>query len=142
MNMDDLLQDATPPYNPAWDTVAVHLAPIKHAPVGSKYTCTAGYGDDDHLFLVADQRAAALSLSKRGWDMSAKDYDGDDFVSLRYCDYNALLTDSPEFYEAFVQAAEVCKALDLSDKTDRVTVHRVILYGEDAKTARANAEQL
>lgn len=69
-----------------------------------------------------------------GWDLPAGEYDEMDgtWYTLRNGDVNLIVTTDPGWYARALLANEVCCALRLMDKLDRVKVYRVIRDGKDA----------
>jgi hypothetical protein len=74
-----------------------------------------------------------------GWDVPATRYDGenDQWGTLRKGNVNLIVTISPKFYDGMKLASEVCTALKLKDKGDRVVVHRIVRDGFSAEAANA-----
>lgn len=70
------------------------------------------------------------------WEM-APEYDDQDFTwgAIRKGNLNFILTVDPEWYKRYKLASEVCVALKLQDKADRIVVHRVVRDGYDAAAA-------
>ena len=54
-----------------------------------------------------------------------------DFQSWKKDDLNILVTTDANWYEAMHRAMLVCKYLNVKDKTDRINVHQMIVYGND-----------
>jgi hypothetical protein len=111
--------------------------------VGSSYVLGAGM-DLDMVVHVEDIDTAAMCLDEVGYTCNSKDYEGstDNFKCLRSGLVNVTLVSSERWFHNFVLSSEVCKALRLSEKWQRVAVHRVIMDEEDAETAVAVAKAL
>ena len=76
-----------------------------------------------------------------GW-LSTGDYDTSTdnpemaWCSVRKGELNYMLTSSQEFYDKYVTAMQVCAALGLADKSDRMLVCRIVRDGRTANLAR------
>lgn len=95
--------------------------------------------DIDYLVLVNDGRCGvdyARDLLGMGFQ-SCGDYDteGGTWYAVRRERLNIVVTSDPEFYQRFKRAMEVCKALHLTEKNERVAVCRIVRDGVDADTA-------
>lgn len=98
--------------------------------VGSTYILGQG-ADVDVLVRVADMKSFAQRLEAEGWIREGNaSYPVGDFISMRKDDFNLLLVEEEKYFNAWKLAAEVCKALKLHFKDDRVLVHRVVRDGE------------
>ena len=62
-------------------------------------------------------------------------------IILRDAFLNLIVTRNEKFYERFGAAMEVCKALTLTEKVDRVTVCKIVRDGMNAVDARRDAEE-
>lgn len=103
------------------------------SPVGSAYVLGEG-NDADYVALVTYLDRTVEYLVARGWILGSSDtYPTDTFKSLRCGDYNVMVTADLATYEGYVLASEVCKVLQLKEKSDRIRVHRVIMDGENAE---------
>lgn len=121
---------------------------LRSAQVGSSYI--VGHGKDlDIVVLVCGTEdevpvhyQAGRRLVKAGYQ-SSSDGSGegeDDFNCYRKGSVNVMLTARSHWFQNFLMASEVCKALRLTEKWQRVAVHRVIMDDEDAETATAFAK--
>ncbi len=116
---------------------------INSSHVGSSYTVGRGM-DLDIVVHVKDTDEACCALDDAGYECNSKDYEDstDTFKCLRNGLVNVMLVSDAEWYDKFVLAAEVCKTLQLQEKWERIAVHRVIMDGEDAHTAKSTAQGL
>lgn len=81
---------------------------------------TAGGAREDFLRLVGE-----------GWEDCAEQYDLQDgtWGSVRRGDINLMITSDKAWYDRYKLAMEVCKALRLTEKKDRIAVCRVVRDG-------------
>lgn len=109
------------------------LGSIRGAPgklVGSTYIQGTGQ-DFDVLHLVDSIDDAKAALLDDGFVLEGEEsYDTSTFYSLRKGEVNALITADHDFYGGFIRAANVCRYLAVTDKAQRVAVHRIIMDGE------------
>lgn len=111
-------------------------------PVGSRVTCNPPPTDtdEDYLVLVKDKGAAVKGLKALGFEYSADPekmakYEALNetarwsFTSLWFGDINYIVTDSQFFFERFLTATHVCKALNLLNKADRIMVFEAVRGG-------------
>ena len=111
-------------------------------PVGSRVTCNPPPmdTDEDYLVLVKDKGLAIDGLKALGFEYSADpkkvaEYEEMNksaqwsFTSLWFGDVNYIVTDSEFFFERFLTATHVCKALNLLRKEDRVMVFEAVRGG-------------
>lgn len=105
--------------------------------VGSTYILGKGK-DIDYLFLVPDLYDTQERLKGRNWaDGLSLEYDGlGNFFSARRGEINLLFVEDSDFYDKWLTSAEVCKALKLESRTDRVIVHRIIMDDMTAEKAK------
>lgn len=106
------------------------------APVGSKY-CVSPPPEDsdtDFLCLLSTKNMSSFQQEavKDGWvdEGNEKGYEEEFFVSLRKESINLILTWDRYMYDMFVVAAELCKLLNLKDKTQRIAVHNAVMHGK------------
>lgn len=113
---------------------------LRHAPVGSRVTCTpAPTGTDaDYLLLVDKAKAdemrelVAASFEVDGSDLSdvvLNTPEDQQFISYSDGEINLIVTTSERFYRRFMAATSVAKRLNLLDKADRVALFQAVLYG-------------
>jgi hypothetical protein len=76
------------------------------------------------------------------WTLCAGEYDdqNDEWGAIRRGGLNLIITIDPEWYKRAAVANEVCAALKLMDKGDRVVVYRVIRDGYTAEQANARRD--
>lgn len=111
-------------------------------PVGSRVTCNPPPTDtdEDYLVLVKDKPAAVAGLKALGFEYSADPeklakYEAMNgtarwsFTSLWFGNVNYIVTDSQFFFERFLTATHVCKALNLLNKADRIMVFEAVRGG-------------
>lgn len=117
---------------------------VAAAHVGSSYIL--GYGADLDIVVQVqcqmDHAHACLSLKDYVRSQTGSgDPDDDLFQCFRFGDVNVMLTTDEEWYDLFVKSAEVCKALRLTEKWQRIAVHRVLMDDEDADVAVRRAKE-
>lgn len=93
--------------------------------------------DVDYLILLkpaTDPNYIAKELEIReNWVISKiESPDSPKFISIRNGNLNFLITTDREYYYGFVRAMEVCLALKLECKADRIKVCRIIRDGKMA----------
>jgi len=105
---------------------------IEMAAVGSRVTCVPAPTDTDEdiLILTDDARLFMGDAIEAGF-ANCGFYVGCDFISLRKGEINLIVTEESSFYNKFILATHVCKALNLLDKEQRITVFQAILYGKE-----------
>lgn len=92
--------------------------------------------DIDFAVLIDGDDAVkfATDLEDSGWGMCG-DYDtGKDalWCAIRKGKINLMITRSQDFYDKYLAAMEVCKALHLIDKRDRIAVCAIVRDGKKA----------
>lgn len=108
---------------------------IEAQQVGSSYILGKGQ-DLDIVVRVSSMLHAADKFRAADYIYTGADSgEEDDFYTLRKGDVNVMYTSHEDFIDNFVKAAEVCKALGLTTKWQRVAVHRVLMNDEDADVA-------
>lgn len=108
------------------------LGATRETPVGSSYILGKG-ADIDVLVLVPAVDTYGAALVAEGWLRDGTTDYPSEWASFRKGEVNAILTADAGWYDRFALAAEVCKALKLADKADRITVHAVIRDGKTAE---------
>lgn len=93
-------------------------------------------GDVDFAVLIDQSFNAvdyAAQMAGDGWD-NCGEYDGVGgiWAAVRRDHLNLMVTHSPKFFADYKTAMQVCKALDLRHKADRVAVCQIV---RDGKTA-------
>ena len=100
--------------------------------VGSRATCNPPPTDTDQdwLLLVEDGTRYCLALNADGWENGGSLADpsasGCAWTSYRKGDENIIITWDLAFYQSFVLATEVAKALNLLRKEDRITLFQTV----------------
>lgn len=103
--------------------------------VGSKFILGPDKGEDtDILIEVDDLDDASDALCNAGFEKGGSESVNEFWRScLRKFDMlNVLLTDDPAYFDKWVQAAEVCRYLQLEEKDARVAVHMIVMDGYKA----------
>jgi hypothetical protein len=80
-----------------------------------------------------------------GWDnggSNALDAEGDQWGSIRRGDVNLILTTDAGWYDRSIKASDVCVALQLTEKFDRIVAYRVIRDGFEPADARIEAAEI
>lgn len=108
-------------------------------PVGSRVTCfpPPTDTDEDFLVLVKDKYTAERTLIDFGFEhpqtkeekeayMKLGETSEWSFTSLRLGNVNYIVTESPFFFERFLTASHIAKALNLTRKEDRIMVFEAI----------------
>lgn len=99
---------------------------------------------DFAVMLSANEDAMeyATQLCSVGWDICG-DYDAKDgkWCAVRRGDINFMLTHDFGFFERYKAAMEVCKALRLQHKQDRIAVCRIVRDGYKAGEVLTTAKQ-
>lgn len=120
----------------AWLSVHQHVA--CHTVVGS-----ALYRDDaqdlDILVMLNEDYPDGIGLwvgeeIGEGWSGSNYDTDGS-WIAVRKDNVNLIVTDDLEVYTKYNAASQVCMALSLPTKAQRMIVYRIVRDGMNAKTA-------
>lgn len=90
-------------------------------------------------FLGAEDGNNACGAFGNDWFPPAALYDGenDTWGTLRRANVNLIVTIDPEWYARALVANEVCVALSLQSKADRIVVYRVVRDGMTANLANA-----
>jgi hypothetical protein len=113
-------------------------------PTGSRFICEPAPTTTDEDYLVVLQKAdyieplrTALDAAGFEWDVGEGYEEGTEdqkFWSYRRDDLNLLITADHEFARRHKLATQVCKALNLLEKKDRITVFQALLYDRLADT--------
>lgn len=103
---------------------------IKQHATGSNYICNPPVVDTDidTVFLVNGYYDYAALLVKDGWEDCGKQYEGhkSEFQAFRKGKDNYIVTEDPLFYWSYVKATEGAKALNLTNKDDRIKLFQTI----------------
>jgi hypothetical protein len=114
------------------DEIAESLDALKFARVGSTVTCDPPPSNTDIDYLILVKRRDASAVASLGFDLDqgGEHYEPSEgnFNSWRSGNVNLIVTDSEWFYNGFILATNVAKALNLMCKRDRVTLFQAILY--------------
>lgn len=107
---------------------------VSYQLVGSRAIChpVPENSDEDILCWIdwGNFANAVDELKANGWAQDTGDgYDGCYFWSYRHpsSNVNILITKNGDYYNHFVIAVDVCKALNLLNKADRIKVHNILL---------------
>ena len=130
----------------------VAAAVIDVAVTGSSYTCDPPVTttDRDYLVLVDNLDTAGCDLKDAGWVNCLKDWEeradtdpgtrcddysieiegGARFQAWRLGELNVIVTDDVALHTRSRAATELCKALNLTEKADRIALFRCVKFGE------------
>lgn len=102
--------------------------------VGSRVTCNPApeNTDEDFLALVPFNVTNLMEADGFTQDGSPEFYTGNDnggFRSFRKGDMNIITTESVEFFDLFLTATALAKRFNLLEKSDRIALFQVVLYG-------------
>lgn len=100
---------------------------LKSHPMGSRYVCDPPVMDTDKdtLILVAEMVPAVTALLNEGWTMCNNgEYIEGFFMALRKGEDNYVLTANELFFERYLVAAQVAKALNVQCKNTRIAIHK------------------
>lgn len=127
--------------------LADHTDVVDFQLVGSACFDEENAQDVDFLVLVGGSRFEEVGRWCFGsqWELCAGEYDVEEpgiWGALRKGNANLIVTIDRAWYERAALANEVCVALKLKDKGDRIVVYRVVRDGYDAEDAnkRRNGE--
>lgn len=124
------------------------MAGIEHimdwAHVGSSYALGEG-NDIDIVIYTAMRETTEFTMRSTGWVVTQDGFEGSggdagEFTAFRKDEFNAMVTNDLKFFESFVVAAEATKALKLTNRIDRVILHRVLMHQESAEEAQDYAK--
>lgn len=106
------------------------------------YLPAAQVNDVDFAVMLEDGRLCMNFTAEppfKGWKLCGDDYDidGGTWCAIRKGDFNLMVTHSQAFYDGYIKAMEVCKALNLVNKTDRIKVCRIVRDGKTADEVAA-----
>jgi hypothetical protein len=105
-----------------------------YSPTGSAYICDPPVKDtdEDYVVLVEEFSQAARLLEAQGWEIGGSIFDGHRnwFFSFKKGKDNLIIVDNPEFYLKFINATKLAKNLNLTEKSDRITLFQAILYNK------------
>lgn len=99
---------------------------IASFPTGSNYICNPPVTDTDidEMFLVRDIGHTIDVLESNGWKICGNEegYGDTQWVAFRKGKENALLTQSPVYFNNFLKATQEAKKRNLLDKKDRIAL--------------------
>lgn len=108
------------------------LKPIKAQRVGSTVVCNPApqNTDTDIIMLVKDRQPSVMSSLGFDLDTGGAHYEPSEgqFNSWRKDELNVIVTDCEVFYEKFIFASRISKALNLLKKEDRIKLFQAVLY--------------
>lgn len=115
-----------------------HLV-LMHSPTGSRFICDPAPTDTDEDYICFQPRYEdkiddfhAAGFSSEGHPEFYTENNRGNFRSLRRGDLNLIVTDDHDFYELFRSATALAKRLNLRDKSDRIALFQLALYGVGA----------
>lgn len=126
-----------------------HPDVLEHQLIGSILTDMDNAKDVDFLVLMRPkgEDEEPLMVSERWafgpeFELCVGEYDIEDdkWCAIRRGALNLIITRDPEWFEGAATANEVCVALDLKSKEDRVMVYRVVRDGYSASEAKARKD--
>jgi len=102
-------------------------------PTGSNYICNPPVEDTDidTVVLVEDLSDALQAYSAEGWTYCGKDYEANmlDWFAVRKGKENHIVMKDLERFQHWITATELCRALNLLKKQDRILVFNTIVDG-------------
>ena len=109
---------------------------IEFALIGSAMMELPEVHDIDFAVLLAPGQDAieySMALHEAGWGVCG-DYDatGGTWTAIRRGLLNLMITHDPKFFAGYKTAMEVCKALNLQHKEDRIAVCQIVRDGKKA----------
>lgn len=107
------------------------LDTIRVAHVGSQVTMVpppTEDTDDDYLIFTL-KMGYGPAMRDAGWKLGGSEIEGDTFNSWTKDGINLIITDDTTFFDKFILATQVCRALNLKYKPDRIVLFQAILYG-------------
>lgn len=102
-------------------------------PTGSRFICDPPPTDTDNdtVILVLKLDAAKIMLLNDGWTICGDDeYEEDKFIAFRKGEDNYIVTEDTQFFMNYVKATNAAKALNLTNKNDRVMLFKSVLSME------------
>ena len=112
---------------------------LGHALIGSAMYMEDAKDIDFAILIEGDAMDYTSKLHDSGWGLCGE-YDNavGDWAAVRKGNINFMVTHSPKFFQDYKTAMEVCKALKLTDKEDRIMVCRIVRDGFSADAALAH----
>lgn len=110
---------------------------VDAAPIGSA-TYLPNPADVDVAVLVSCNAITFVaSLVDEGWrPCSNYDTQTGQWAAIRHGSVNLMVTHDQAFFDGYKRATEVCKALHLTHKSDRIAVCRIVRDGMTAEESR------
>lgn len=108
-------------------------------PTGSNYICPENPNNDDEDFLIQvydseeSVRFALSSLDELGYTFSSNIHYQElavEFISFKKGSINLIVTRSPSFADKWRAATNICKVLNVTEKSQRIKLFRAALYNE------------
>lgn len=108
-------------------------------PTGSYYICSPQVVTTDKDFVIllnTSQTEAETQLTAAGYKRSCADQeeydlaDGDLIACYRKGDVNLIVTDDSDMYTKWIDATELAKGLNLTNKEHRIKLFQYVLYGK------------
>jgi len=98
---------------------------------GSRVICDPPPTDTDQDIMVLVERGALgyvhSDMEANDWELGGSYIETDKWRSYKSGIYNILVTDDPEYFEAFRRATDKAKELNLLKKEDRIKLFTEIL---------------
>lgn len=109
---------------------------LDYALIGSAMYLEDAKDVDFAVLIDGDAIDYTTKLHDTGWGLCG-DYDTGVgiWAAVRKGNLNFMVTHSPKFFQDYKTAMEVCKALKLTDKEDRIMVCRIVRDGFSATAA-------
>lgn len=116
---------------------------IAYHETGSIYICNPPVTntDFDVVVLVSDAGKYHDFLSESGWVVGGFADKKSAFTSYKKYYYNLIVTNSPSWYTKFCAATELAKAMNLTNKEDRITLFNTVLEEKDDTTSIVGVPQ-
>lgn len=110
---------------------------IEAAPIGSATYMPDPEDIDFALLVNFDAIEYVAALADAGW-LPCSDYDTQtgQWAAVRRGPINLMVTHDRAFFDGYKRATEVCKALNLTHKADRIAVCRIVRDGMTAEESR------
>lgn len=107
-----------------------------HALIGSAMYMEDAKDVDFAILIEGDAIDYTIRLHDNGWGICGDYCTGTgNWAAVRKGNINFMITHSSKFFEGYKTAMEVCKALKLADKNDRIMVCQIVRDGHSAEMA-------